>query len=135
MLKKGFLLLTLVLSIISCKNKESEPTEISQEEITFTQDGKLQIINRFDITGEEDAIYYTLLCAEHSQLDKEKTLINVKGLYNNNLIDQLKKYFNSDKMNVKGSKYLSIADSLAAISKPVIYQKRFSRIFDYKDHN
>ena len=47
----------------------------------------------------------------------------------------LKKYFNSDKVNVDGSKYLSIADSLAAISKPVIYQKRFSRIFDYKDHN
>ena len=47
----------------------------------------------------------------------------------------LKKYFNSEKMNVNGSKYLSIADSLASISKPVIYQKRFSRIFDYKDHN
>ena len=44
MLKKAFLLLTLVLSLISCKNKEAEPNEISQEEITFTQDGKLQII-------------------------------------------------------------------------------------------
>jgi len=32
MLKKAFLLLTLVLSLISCKNKEAEPNEISQEE-------------------------------------------------------------------------------------------------------
>ncbi len=47
----------------------------------------------------------------------------------------LKKYFKSDKMNVDGSKYLSIADSLTLISKPIIYQKRFSSIFDYKDHN
>ncbi len=47
----------------------------------------------------------------------------------------LKKYFKSDRMNVDGSKYLSIADSLTLISKPIIYQKRFSSIFDYKDHN
>ena len=47
----------------------------------------------------------------------------------------LKKYFNSDKINIDGSEYLSIANSLAAISKPVIYQKCFYRIFVYKDDN
>ncbi|EAQ50216.1 DUF192 domain-containing protein [Leeuwenhoekiella blandensis] len=59
MLKKAFLLLTLVLSIISCKNKEAEPTEISQEEITFTQDGKLQIIKE-----NQEKVYLNIEVAE-----------------------------------------------------------------------
>ena len=68
--------------------------------------------------------------------DKHETKMKLKDAKDRILSRlYLKKYFNSDKMNVNGSKYLSIADSLAAISKPVIYQKRFSRIFDYKDHN
>ena len=68
--------------------------------------------------------------------DKHETKMKLKDAKDRILSRlYLKKYFNSDKMNVNGSKYLSIADSLAEISKPVIYQRRFSRIFVYKDDN
>ncbi len=61
--------------------------------IISLKNGELQATNRFNITGEQDSIYYTLLCAEHLQLNKKNTIIDVKGHYNNKLIDQLEKYF------------------------------------------
>ena len=57
--------------------------------------GKLQIANRFNISGSEDIIYYTLLCAEQCRLTKENTLLNIKGIYKKKLIEQLNKYFNT----------------------------------------
>ncbi len=57
--------------------------------------GKLQIANRFNISGPEDITYYTLLCAEHCHLNKENTLLNIKGIYKEKLIEQLNKYFNT----------------------------------------
>ena len=58
--------------------------------------GKLQLANRFTITGEDDLIYYTLLCAEHTQLDKEITKLNVKGFLNNSFIEQINKFFKKE---------------------------------------
>jgi len=70
------------------------------------KNGKLQIANRFNISGSEDAIYYTLLCAEHSHLNKKKTLVNIKGNYQEKLIDQIKKYFNDDNVYAEIDKSL-----------------------------
>ncbi len=63
------------------------------------KNGKLQIANRFSISGPEDTIYYTLLCAEHCNLKKENTLINIKGVYQDKLISQVKKYFNTENIH------------------------------------
>ena len=60
--------------------------------------GKLQIVNRFSISGPEDIIYYSLLCIENSGIKRENTFINIKGLYNDQLIDLIKNYFNSNKI-------------------------------------
>ena len=60
--------------------------------------GKLQIVNRFSISGPEDIIYYSLLCIENSGIKREYTFINIKGLYNDQLIDLIKNYFNSNKI-------------------------------------
>ena len=64
------------------------------------KNGKLLFANRFNISGEEDAIYYTLLCAEHSKIQKEITLINIKGVYKEKMITQIKKYFKTENISV-----------------------------------
>ena len=62
MLKKAFLLLTLVLSLISCKNKEAEPNEISQEEreTIVWSDEDLESNNNYFymVSIEKDGIEY-----------------------------------------------------------------------------
>jgi len=62
--------------------------------------GKLQLGNRFAISGEEDAIYYTLLCADHSEINKENTLVNIKGVYKEKVITQIKKYFKPENISI-----------------------------------
>ena len=62
--------------------------------------GKLQLANRFIITGEDDLIYYTLLSQEHTQLDKEITKINIKGFIKNSFIEQINKFFKKENIHL-----------------------------------
>lgn len=62
--------------------------------------GKLQLANRFTITAEDDLIYYTLLYAEHTQVDKEITRFDIKGFINNSFIDQINKFFKKDNVHI-----------------------------------
>ncbi|RXG12554.1 hypothetical protein DSM03_10535 [Leeuwenhoekiella aestuarii] len=55
MFKKLVFLALGFSTIISCKNQESEPTEIPQEQIAFTQEGKLQIIKQ-----NEEKVYFNI---------------------------------------------------------------------------
>ena len=55
--------------------------------------GKLQLSNRFEITSDDDLLYYTLLCTEHTKLDREKALLNIKGINNTSLNEKLANFF------------------------------------------
>lgn len=55
--------------------------------------GKLILANRFKLTGEADALYYTLFCLDHSKLDNKKVKIKIKGKYKETFINQLSDYF------------------------------------------
>jgi len=59
MFKKIVFLAIGLLTIVSCKNEESDPTEILQEEITFKQEGELQIFNQ---NGEQ--VYFDIEIAD-----------------------------------------------------------------------
>ena len=59
MFKKLVFLALGFSTIISCKNQESEPTEIPQEQIAFTQEGKLQIIKQ-----NEEKVYFNIEIAD-----------------------------------------------------------------------
>jgi len=66
---------------------------------------KLILANRFKLTGEADALYYTLFCLEHSKLDNKKVKIKIKGKYKETFIKQLSDYFLSE--NITKSKTAS----------------------------
>jgi len=59
MFKKIVFLVLGLSAILSCKNKESEPAEIPQEQIAFTQEGKLQIIKQ-----NEEKVYFNIEIAD-----------------------------------------------------------------------
>ena len=63
--------------------------------------GKLQLANRFLISGEDDAIYFTLLCAQHTKINKENTCINAKGEITKTFKNQLHNFFDSTKINLE----------------------------------
>ncbi|MFL2570358.1 MAG: DUF3822 family protein [Parvicellaceae bacterium] len=65
--------------------------------------GKLQLANRFLISGEDDAIYFTLLCAQHTKINKENTCINAKGEITKTFKNQLHNFFDSTKINLEES--------------------------------
>mgnify|MGYP003952171287 FL=1 len=60
--------------------------------ICYSKD-KLILANRFKLTGDADAIYYTLFCLEHSKLENSEVKIKVKGKYKESFIEQLSDYF------------------------------------------
>ncbi|MDB4710562.1 DUF3822 family protein [Flavobacteriales bacterium] len=62
--------------------------------------GKLQLANRFIITGEDDIIYYTLLCTEHVQINKEITRCSIKGFADNNLTKKINKFFRKENIHI-----------------------------------
>ena len=62
--------------------------------------GKLQLANRFIITGEDDIIYYTLLCTEHVQINKEITRCSIKGFADNNLTEKINKFFRKENIHI-----------------------------------
>lgn len=62
--------------------------------------GKLQLANRFIITGEDDIIYYTLLCTEHAQIKKEITRCSIKGFVANNLAEKINKFFEKENIHI-----------------------------------
>lgn len=55
--------------------------------------GTLQLSNRFEITSEDDIIYYTLLCAEYSKIKREECLVNIKGIEKSTLAEKLSNFF------------------------------------------
>ena len=55
--------------------------------------GTLQLSNRFEITSEDDIIYYTLLCAEYSKINREECLVNIKGIEKSTLAEKLSNFF------------------------------------------
>ena len=59
MFKKIVFLVLGFSTILSCKNQESEPAEIPQEQIAFTQEGKLQIFKQ-----NEEKVYFNIEIAD-----------------------------------------------------------------------
>tara|TARA_B100000963_G_C22563884_1_gene642720 strand:- start:456 stop:1076 length:621 start_codon:yes stop_codon:yes gene_type:complete len=55
--------------------------------------GTLQLSNRFEITSEDDIIYYTLLCAEYSKTKREECLVNIKGIEKSTFAEKLSNFF------------------------------------------
>lgn len=63
--------------------------------IVLVLEGKIQIINKFEISSIEDALYYHLLLLQSSQLDGENIKLQTGGDYSflEEFIDRIKDYF------------------------------------------
>ncbi len=64
-------------------------------------DGVLQLSNRFAITSDDDIIYYTLLCTEHTKLDRENALLSIKGINNTTIFKKLSSFFREKNITIE----------------------------------